>query len=268
MAKTTAIEWADATWNPWRGCKKVSAGCKNCYAERDMKRFGHDFNIPTRSKTTFRDPLKWHEPKIIFVCSWSDFFWEEVPHEWRDEAWEIMRRPEGSHHTYLLLTKRPENIKSMLPILGWPEGWPNVWLGVSAENQAMVDLRIPKLLKISAQVHFVSAEPLLGPINLQEFLWTPTGNFRTHDGQRQYQMTASGAVDWIITGGESDLRNPRPMESEWAFDIRDQCIKAGVSFFHKQHGGNRKIDGAWGGRVLDGCTWNERPIMDVQVGLN
>lgn len=248
VAKTTAIEWADATWGPWRGCQKVSSGCKNCYAERDMKRFGHDFTVPTRSKTTFRDPLKWRKPRRVFVCSWSDFFWDEVPVEWRQEAWAVMAM--STRHSFLLLTKRPENIRDMLPNSWWHEPWPNVWLGVSAENQAMADLRIPLLLQVPAAVHFVSAEPLLGPINLTPWLPIP------FDGEH---------LDWVITGGESDLRNPRPMETEWVFDIRDQCVEAGAAYFHKQHGGTRKINGAWGGRTLDGRTWDEFPKRQAEV---
>jgi protein gp37 len=239
MAKTSAIEWTDATWNPWMGCTKVSEGCKNCYASRDMKRFGRDFPKITRSKTTFRAPLKWIKPRMIFVCSWSDFFHEDVPREWRNQAWWIMEHTR--HHTYLLLTKRPENIPDMLPsdwCFSWNTRFKNVWIGVSAENQERADERIPKLLDIRATKHFVSAEPLLGPIDFIHYI---------HD------------IDWIITGGESDFHNPRPMDLSWVGFIRDHCIGYGVSFFHKQHGGSKKINGAWGGRELDGRTWDEFP---------
>ncbi len=239
------------------GCAKVSAGCKNCYMFRDQKRFGHDPTLLRRSKTTFRDPLKWKEPRRIFVCSWSDFFWEEVPIEWRTDALSIMY--DTPQHTYMVLTKRPENILHMLERDVFEVFLPNVWLGISAENQEMADLRIPKLLEVSAQVHFVSAEPLLGSINLREFLWIPTGNFRTRDGQRQYQMNVSDAIDWVITGGEYDFHDPRPMDLAWARSIRDQCVEASVAYFHKQHGGSRKINGVWGGRELDGRTWDEYP---------
>ena len=244
MAKTTGIHWAQSTWGPWRGCAKVSEGCKNCYAERDMKRFGQDFSSPTRSKTTFEDPLKWEEPRRIFVCSWSDFFLETVPSNWRQDAWGVIH--EAPQHTYLLLTKRPQNIPSMLPqddlTPAWP--WPNVWLGVSAENQRRADERIPLLLQVPAAVHFISAEPLLGPVDLREYL----------------PLTeASIGLRWCITGGESDLQNPRLMDLDWARSIRDQCQEAGVAFFHKQHGGRRKIGSAWGGRELDGRIWDEFP---------
>jgi len=235
MGKTSAIEWTDATWNSWYGCTKVSEGCKNCYAERDMKRFGKDFNTITRSKTTFRDPLKWKEPRMIFVCSWGDFFHEDVPLEWLDDAWDIMQR--ADHHTYLLLTKRAQNIKDALP-LNWMFGpYPNVWIGVSVENERQMS-RLVALEEIKATMKFVSAEPLLEPLPLLHSFFP--------------------SLDWIITGGESGP-NARRCDLDWVRDIRDQCVEAGVSYFHKQHGGNRKINGAWGGRELDGRTWDEIP---------
>ncbi len=242
MGKQSAIEWTDATWNPWMGCSKVSAGCKNCYMFRDQKRFGHDPTELRRSKTTFRDPLKWKEPRMVFVCSWSDFFWEEVPDEWRKEAWAVMAM--SSRHTFLLLTKRPENIRAMLPNNWTADAYPNVWLGASAENQAMANLRIPELLEIPAQVHFVSAEPLLGPINFRRWFHPKL------------------LLNWIITGGESGFSNPRTMYLDWAINIRNQCRDSGVPFFHKQHGGSRKIDGAWGGREINGRTWDEIPTCE------
>ncbi len=241
MAKTSAIEWTDATWNPWMGCAKVSAGCKNCYMFRDQKRFGHDPTVLRKSKTTLFDPLRWKEPRTIFVCSWSDFFWDQVPVFWRAEAWDVMLG--CPQHTFLLLTKRPHNILGMLPPL--PLGPldssmtlpPNIWIGVSVESQDHIK-RIGELYDIPATVKFLSAEPLLGPLDLSEHM---------------------GFIDWVITGGESDLANPRPCNLDWVRSIRDLCEEHGVPFFHKQHGGKRKIDSAWGGRELDGRTWNEFP---------
>lgn len=246
MGKNSAIEWTDATWNPWMGCTKISEGCKNCYMFRDQKRFGHEPTKLRRSKTTFHDPLSWKESKHIFVCSWSDFFHPEVPEKWRTDAYEIIRKT--PQHTYLILTKRPEQMAARLPMswfMGGGNPYPNVWLGVSAENQKRAQERIPILLKIPAKVHFVSAEPLLSPIEFDGWL----KNFG--EGQN--------FIDWIITGGESDLKNPRPMNIEWVRSIRNECEANGVSFFHKQHGGNKKVDGAWGGRELDGQIWNEFP---------
>ena len=233
MGKDSAIEWTDATWNPWMGCTKVSAGCKNCYMFREQTRYGHDPSVIRRSKTTFRDPLKWEEPKRIFVCSWSDFFHEDVQPDLRILAWTIMRN--NPRHTFLLLTKRPENIKYMI-LSDWFKQSPNIWLGVTAENQEMAELRIPLMLQVPAARHFVSAEPLLGPLDLSKHM---------------------GFIDWVIVGGESGP-NFRPMKEEWALDIRDQCIAEGVPFFFKQWAGvNPRKDPR--GKMLDGREWAENP---------
>jgi len=172
---------------------------------------------------------------MIFVCSLGDFFHEDVRPIWRKHAWNIMGS--ADQHTYLLLTKRPENIEAMMPKDWWYNPWPHIWLGVSAENQVRADERIPKLLEITASVHFVSAEPLLSEIDFTA--WLPR-------------------LNQIITGGESGS-NCRPCDLDWIRSIRDQCAEAGVSYFHKQMGGSKKIDGAWGGRELDGRTWDEIP---------
>ncbi len=244
MGKESSIEWTDATWNPWMGCTKVSEGCKNCYMFRDQKRYGHDPTVLRRSRTTFQAPLRWREPRMIFVCSWSDFFHEDVPLDWRRDAWDIMYHA-GVYpgHTFLLLTKRPENILDMLPA-GWAEGmykrWPHIWLGVTAENQEMADLRIPQLLKIPAAKRFVSAEPLLSPLDLAGAL---------------YQ--AARPLDWVIAGGESGP-DYRVMAEAWASDLRDQCVAVGVPFFFKQWSGVRpKKDPR--GMLLDGKEWKEVP---------
>lgn len=241
MAETTGIEWADATWNPWRGCHKVSQGCKNCYMFRDQVRYGRDPNVVVRSApATFNAPLKWAksgkvaEGARIFTCSWSDWFIEEAD-EWRDEAWRIIDAT--PRFNYLILTKRPERIRACLPADWGP--YPNVWLGVSAERQEEAQERVPYLFRLPAAVRFVSAEPLLGPLNLG---FSPA------------------YVDWVITGGESDPTHPRPCNLDWVRAIRDQCQAAGVAYFHKQNGGSRRIGGVWGGRVLDGRTWDEYPV--------
>src|SRR3990172_778380 len=127
MGKITGISWTDATYNPWYGCLKVSPGCKQCYMYRDMERYGKDPKVVTRAKpATFNSPLKWTEPQRVFTCSWSDYFIEQAD-EWRDEAWDIIRRT--PHLTYQILTKRPENIFDRLPA-DWGNGWPNVFLSV------------------------------------------------------------------------------------------------------------------------------------------
>lgn len=232
MAKSSGIEWTDATWNPWHGCIKVSPGCKNCYMYRDKRRFGQEPASVVRSKTTFHDPLTWKSPRFIFTCSWSDWLIESAD-DWREEAWDIIRRT--PHHTYQILTKRPERLLEHLPS-DWHDGWANVWLGVSIESQKYIS-RKHLVEQVPASVRFISAEPLIGPINLGSL----------------------ADIDWVITGGESGS-NPRVMDSKWAISVRDQCLHSGIPYFHKQNGGSKKLNGAWGGRMLGGRTWNEIPI--------
>jgi len=252
MGKTTGIEWTDATWNPWYGCHKVSQGCKNCFMFREQKQYGRDPNIVQRSKTRFDDPLKWEkemtatgappegETRRIFTCSWSDFFIEEAD-PWRAEAWEIIRKT--PHLTYQILTKRPENIGTRLPDGILPR---NVWLGVSAEDQANVDARIPLLLRTSAAVHFVSAEPLLGALDMREYLtceWFLGPEIERRRGTflpdpnmpKPRAARLRPGLDWVIVGGESGP-HARPMHPLWARSLRAQCTQAGVKFFFKQWG--------------------------------
>lgn len=261
MAETTGIHWADATWNPWYGCKMVSAGCSKCYMFREMKFYGKDPNVVQRAAPgTFNNPSKWAKSgKVIpgariFTCSWSDWFIDKAD-PWRDEAWKIVKAT--PQFTYMILTKRPERIKDHLPA-DWGEGYPNVWLGVTTENQEMANKRIPVLLEIPARVRWLSVEPMIGPVDLTEAIY----------GKNPLGMNAFGFTDgfgyeaniqWVITGGESDPTDPRPCNLDWVRTIRDECVAGGVAMFHKQHGGSKKIDGAWGGRVLDGRTWDEFP---------
>ena len=226
MGETTGISWTDATWNCWQGCHKVSSGCKNCYMFSEKTRYRQNPNIVVRSSdNTFNAPLKWAKNpkkyghiKRVFVDSWSDFFIEEAD-PWRAEAWEIMRKT--PQFIYQLCTKRPERIAQCLPP-DWGDGYPNVWLLTSTENQAAADLRIPILIKIPAVVHGISAEPLLGPIDFRK---VPTFN----------RIGLDLSDFWVIVGGESGS-NARPMISSWADSIRQQCEKAGVAFFFKQNG--------------------------------
>lgn len=248
MAETTGISWCDATWNPWRGCKKISPGCAKCYAERDAKRYGQDFRSVVRSKTTFDNPLKWwigrkmQKNARIFTCSISDFFIKDAD-GWRGDAWQIIR---NTPFIYLILTKRIERVPQCLPN-DWGNGYENVWLGTSAENQKYADERIPLLLSIPAVVHFVSAEPLLGPIDLQL------------EGRNYGDPSKGEYLDWVITGGESV--SDRKSEIEWFRSLRSQCHRATVPFFFKQFGGNKKVNGVWGGNVLDGETYEQFPDM-------
>lgn len=226
MGQSSGIEWTEATWNPWHGCVKVSPGCAHCYMYREKRRYGQEPSRVARSKTTFDAPLKWQEPRLIFTCSWSDFFIEEAD-AWRGEAWSVIRAT--THHTYQILTKRPERIASCLP-----NGWPleNVWLGVSIENPRFY-WRIELLKRIPSLLRFLSLEPLLSPMP---------------------SLPLDG-ISWVIVGGESGP-GCRPMRVEWVREIRDQCVKAHVPFFFKQWGGSRK-DVA--GRLLDGRFWNQMP---------
>lgn len=211
MGKTTGIEWTQATWNPWMGCRHVSPGCAHCYAERDMTRYARDFNRIQRAKdATFYAPLNWKEPKLIFTCSWSDFFIEEAD-GWRADAWDVIRRT--PQHIYQVLTKRPERSLACLPHdrpYPWP--WPNVWLGTSIENRAYYG-RAALLAAVPAAVHFLSVEPLLGPV----------------------ENLPLGGIQWVIVGGESGPK-ARPMHPAWARSVRDRCLAKGIAFFFKQWG--------------------------------
>jgi protein gp37 len=226
VGKSSAIEWTEATWNPWHGCLKISPGCAHCYMYRDKRRYGQDPSLVVRSKTSFDAPQKWKEPKMIFTCSWSDFFIQEAD-EWREEAWEVIRNT--PQHTYQILTKRPERICEQLPNR-WP--FQNVWLGVSVEN-ARFYWRIDSLNQIPASVRFLSLEPLLSPMPC---------------------LPLEG-ISWVVVGGESGP-GCRPMKPEWVREIREQCRKAEVAFFFKQWGGPRK---EVTGRVLDGRIWDAMP---------
>lgn len=214
MGNQTGIEWTERTWNPWMGCTKVSPGCAHCYMFRERARYGKDPSVVVRSKTTFDAPLGWQRGDgsgLVFTCSWSDWFHEGAD-AWRAEAWEIVRST--PHLTYQILTKRPERILANLPWGEYGDPWPNVWLGVSVENQRHA-FRASMLATVPAVVRFISAEPLLGPVRLP-----------------------LGGIHWVIAGGESG-GEARPMELDWARTIRDQCLEANVPFFLKQLGGAR-----------------------------
>lgn len=233
MGETTAIEWTDATWNPWHGCRKISPGCKYCYMYRDKARYGQDPTKVVRSKTTFDAPLKWKGRRNVFTCSWSDWFIEEAD-EWRDEAYEIIRK---TPHQYQILTKRPERIEGRFP----DPPISNIWLGVSVES-AQYKHRIDTLREIPAAIRFLSLEPLLGPLGL---------------------IDLSG-IHWVIVGGESGPE-ARPMQPTWAREIRDQCIAASVPFLFKQWGESNaelvNVGKKAAGRTLDGRTWDQMPLV-------
>lgn len=285
MGEKTGIEFADKTWNPWQGCHKVSPGCDNCYMYREKIRYGQEPDVVVRSKPpTFNAPLKWAEPEIVFTASWSDWFIREAD-DWRAEAWDIIRRT--PHLFYLVFTKRPQNIPDRLPP-DWGSGYPNVMLVVTTENQEEADRRIPKILRIPAAYRGISAEPLLGPIDLETANSEPyyrrswlEFNQRVNDGK--FSEETYTRLDWVVAGGESGP-GARPCHPDWVRSLRDQCVAAGVPFFFKQWGEFRErtesdpkrlMDPLFGspgryvfmthvgkknaGRLLDGREWSEFP---------
>lgn len=236
----TAIGWADRVWNPVTGCSKVSPGCNNCYAESQSARlqrmgvakYGAGFDRVTAHPDTLRIPDHWHEPAVIFVNSMSDLFHRDVPPDFITSVWETMMR--ARHHIYLVLTKRPHRMAHIIRVRHLPTP-PHIRLGVSAENQAMADSRIPPLLGLETEHPFVSAEPLLEPVDLRVWLHP-------------------GGIDWVIAGAESGPGR-RDFDPAWAADIRDQCAAAGVDYFHKQGAHHRPGQN----RLLDGREHNARP---------
>jgi protein gp37 len=236
MGEQSNIDWTDSTWNPVRGCTKVSPGCKFCYAETFSERFrgvpGHAFEhgfdlqlIPKK----LEEPLRWKAPRRVFVNSMSDLFHEDIPTDYIVEVFQMME--EANWHTYQILTKRSERLLELKDKLSWPA---NVWMGVSVESKDYT-YRVRDLQKVPAAIRFVSAEPLLGPIS---------------------RLPLKG-IHWVIVGGESG-RHARPMELAWARSIREQCEKSGVSFFLKQLGG-RQSKRAGKQAVLDGKRWASYP---------
>lgn len=236
MGDQSHIGWTEATWNPWYGCTKISPGCKHCYMYREMERYGRDPFTVQRSKTTFNAPLKWKEPRMVFTCSWSDFFIEAAD-QWRPEAWEIIRKT--PHLTYQILTKRPELIADRLPA-DWGAGYRNVQLGVSVESEEF-RWRIARLLNNASRCYFVSAEPLLSPLRLDPWLATAG-------------PPAPLALDWVIVGGESG--SDRACQVEWITDIVDQCRATKTPVFVKQDSGQKA---GQQGRIPDDYWVHEFP---------
>lgn len=267
MGKTSTIEWTQATWNPWIGCHEVSPGCAHCYAKTLQTRWGHDFGTLRRTAdASFYSPIRWREPRVIFTCSLSDFFHPDAD-AWRPEVWDIIEAT--PLHTYQILTKRPELIADRLP-KGWGRGWPNVWLGVSIENQRFAG-RALQLLDTPAQVRWLSCEPLLGPLDLTRIEVIPNsynanGTLR-RSGVRVDALSGLHVesrvprnvhgIDWVVVGGESGARC-RPMELDWARALRDQCAAAEVAFFLKQLGGKSDKRGG-DAALLDGQLYHGTP---------
>lgn len=257
------IEWTDYVWNFLFGCSPKSSGCRFCYAEVFAHRGLHPSHkglttlVKGRPRWTgevrlveanLDRPLKITKPAKWFVNSMSDFFHEAVTFDMVARAWEVMKAT--PHHVYQILTKRPENIKKLLPPDFSAENYPNVWLGVSVESQLFADQRIPVLLEVPAAVRFLSCEPLIGKVNLTHYLQlTEDNQYDPDKGGWGYDAWSGGfvldgdgdvydpkpGIHWVIVGGESG-RGARPMHPAWVRQIRDQCQSAGVAFFFKQWG--------------------------------
>ncbi len=225
----TGIEWTDKTWNPTTGCDKISPGCLHCYAEAITQRFPQNFSNGfslTLHPTRLNEPLRWRTPSRVFVNSMSDLFHKDVPLEFIEQVFAVIRSTPW--HIYQVLTKRPERLHDLASQLDFPD---NVWLGVSIENQSYAN-RLSYLREVPVSVRFISCEPLLGALNLD-----------------------LAGIHWVIVGGESGQKH-RPMDNKWVADIRDQCQKAEVAFFFKQVGGRTPKAG---GRLLDDQIWDEMP---------
>ena len=238
MSTTSKIEWTEVTWNPVTGCTKISHGCKFCYAERmskrlkamGMEKYRNGFSV-TLHDYVLDEPLRWREPRLVFVNSMSDLFHKSVPTEFIQSVFDVMNQ--ASHHTFQVLTKRPSRVSQLNDKVVWT---PNIWMGVSIESEKWID-RLYILKSSDAQTKFLSLEPLLGPLPSLDL-----------DG-----------VDWVITGGESGP-GARPMDPDWVREIRDNCVQSEVPFFFKQWGGVFKKRT---GRTLDNRTWDEMPSTSV-----
>lgn len=260
MAQASTIEWTEATWNPVVGCRKVSSGCANCYAERMAKRLAAmasadiDAGRNPGKKAAYLNvingrgrwngdvfldesavetPLAWRTPKVIFVNSMSDLFHEDVPLSFIQSIFRVMNQ--CPQHTFQVLTKRPERTCEVSEQVSWTR---NVWMGTSVENLAVVR-RVHALQKTGAKVKFLSVEPLLGPIP---------------------RLPLTG-INWVIVGGESGP-GARPMDPRWVRQLRKRCVARDVPFFFKQWGG---VDKSATGRELDGRTWDQMPDVAAAV---
>jgi protein gp37 len=246
MGSTTAIEWTDATWNPVTGCTKISAGCDHCYAERFSERFrgtrGHPFENGfdlTLRPDRLEQPLRWREPRMVFVNSMSDLFHKEIPREFIGRVFNTMERADW--HTFQVLTKRSSVMRDYLCRRYSKRSGPrHVWFGVSVEDGSKKG-RIQHLRDAPAGVRFLSIEPLIGPMGKLDL-----------DG-----------IDWVIAGGESGP-GARPMQLDWVREVRDQCRDSSVAFFFKQWGGLRRNSG---GCKLDGRDWSEFPDVSAHSAV-
>jgi protein gp37 len=238
VADSSAIEWTDATWNPVTGCTKISAGCDNCYAARFSERFrgvrGHPFATGfdlTLRPERLTQPIAWKRPRMIFVNSMSDLFHKDIPRAHISGVFDTMERADW--HVYQVLTKRSSLLMKFINdryrTCKAPQ---HIWFGVSVENEQAAS-RVAHLRNANASVRFLSVEPLIAPVGRLDLR----------------------SIDWVIVGGESGP-GARPMNPDWAIDVRNQCVAARVAFFFKQWGGRSPKTG---GRLLEGREWNQFP---------
>jgi protein gp37 len=254
MGEHSQIEWTDATWNPVRGCTRITPGCDHCYAERFAERFRGVKRHPYEQGFDLRlvpeklaEPLRWKTPKMVFVNSMSDLFHKDVPEDYAEAVCRVMER--ANWHTYQVLTKRSSRMRSLLQgRLRFAAALPHVWWGVSVEDRAHGLPRVEHLRQAPAAVRFLSVEPLLedlGDVNLE-------------------------GIHWVIVGGESGPGS-RPMRKEWVLSLRDRCARAAVPFFFKQWGGVHK---GKAGRAIDGRTYDgvpgrvQLPVLDTPARLS
>lgn len=236
----SAIEWTESTWNPVTGCTKISSGCLNCYAERMAKRLKHmgqpnyinGFNV-TLHEHVLEYPLMWKKPQTIFVNSMSDLFHEQVPDSFIYSIFNVMKK--AHWHQFQILTKRSKRLRELASKMEWPQ---NTWMGVTVEDEEVI-FRIDDLRMVPASIRFLSLEPLIGPLPALDL----------HN------------IDWVIVGGESGP-GARTMKEEWVLQIKEQCLEQNVPFFFKQWGGVIKKKA---GRLLDGRTWDEMPLLNQDV---
>ena len=255
----TKIDWAEEVWNPITGCSKISEGCRNCYAEkiattRLKGRCGYPADDPFRvtyHKNRVNQPFGWKKPRRIFVCSMGDLFHDDVE-EWQlDRIFDRILYDGISHHTFIILTKRAKRMQeycSQDHISDFLKRFPNVWVGISAENQKRLDERVPYLLRTPAAVRWVSLEPMIASMSFRCALWSfGSPGVQPLDGLK--------GIDWVVAGHESGPR-ARNLNFEWAGQVKDQCVAMGVPFFLKQW----KIDGKMVKMpMLDGRVWDQYP---------
>lgn len=238
MAKTS-IEWTEVSWNPTTGCTKLTAGCKNCYAEKmahrlkamGLTKYANEFNL-TLHEETLKEPYHWKKPRIIFVNSMSDLFHEEIPFEFIAKVFKVMN--DNPIHVFQVLTKRAELLFKYHKKLNWTD---NIWMGVTVEDKKTTN-RIDSLRKTGAKLKFLSCEPLLTAL--------PNLNLQ--------------GIDWVIVGGESGI-NSRPIQEEWVLDIQQQCKEYEIPFFFKQWGGRNKKKN---GKLLKGKIYQAMPFTKLQ----